>query len=69
LKGNATTGESGDPNMVKGKLSIKLIAADGSTLWSWPHPGAASNTIETSSRLAALASTDLIQTIQAATRK
>jgi hypothetical protein len=69
LKGNATTGESGDPNMVKGKLSIKLIAADGSTLWSWPHPGAASNTIETSSRLAALASTDLIEKIHTATRK
>src|SRR5262249_51059968 len=54
------------PGQVKGKLSIKLIAADGSTLWSWPHPGSASNTIETPSRLAALVTTDLIEKIHAA---
>jgi hypothetical protein len=67
LKGTATAGHSSDPGIVKGKLSINLIAADGSTLWSWPHPGSVSvSSAETSERLAALVSADLIEKIRAA---
>jgi hypothetical protein len=67
LKGRATPGQSNDPAVIKGKLSIKLIAADGSTFWSWPHSeSVSSNAVETPQRLAAQVSADLIEKIRVA---
>jgi hypothetical protein len=67
LKGAATASaaEPKDQAILTGKVAIKLIAADGSTLWSWPPSGSASNPGGTPSHLASLISDDLIQKIRA----